>query len=417
MEDIVAPPIYTIDLSLPPRERYARVAAESADTLRPLSSLLDDVIRKWKLPVKLFHLIAGFLLCRLYSFEQTEEIRGISEICNIPLYILVAWNVSIDAFLGCTSGGAAVNEPGSLEPTMMHFRALDWNRNEMRHALAQFEFVENSGGPVIARTLGFIGQVGVLTGVRKGLSVSISLRPSYDTSFLSAERLQSYWNVLMVIMGRRPSISTLLRDCLLPRPIEEPKQKQWLFGRWNQEDEKDLECNKSLPPYSMDDVINVLPTMDTSLAYLTFSTPTETVILEKHFLSANIRRSSTFITVANHDASLDVLQAIKAQATDAKTTRFKCFMDCTTSDLRLRRSLERNQGLTQRWAGWQLEQGLEESKVKQGLTLPRLIELIRFYPLINSRTYFLCVMDPREGVFRWVEPFREGRVRKQLEMA
>ncbi|KAI2488064.1 NAAA-beta domain containing protein [Pyrenophora tritici-repentis] len=417
MEDTMAPTVYTIDLSLPPRERYAHVAAKAADTLHPLSELLDMHIRQWKLPIKLLHFIASLLLYQLHSFEQTEEIKGMCDTCNIPLYILIVWNVSIDVFLGCTSGGAAVNEPGFLEPTMMHFRALDWSQHVMRRALAQFEFVEKPGGPVIARTLGFVGHVGVLTGVRKGLSVSISWRPSHDKPFWSSERLQSYWHTLMVVLGMRPSICTLLRDCLLPRQMEKPRRKEGLFETCNQNDEKGPTHTESLPPYAMDDVIKVIPTMGTSLAYITFCTPTETVILEKHFCTAKIRRSSTFIHVANHDDSLDVLHALKVQATDDETMRFRRYVECAKGNIRVQRSLERNHGLKRRWSDWEIEQAREENQVMTGLTLPRLIELVRFYPVINARTYFLCVMDPKEGVFRWVEPFAEGQFRKQLGIA
>lgn len=414
MPDIVVPPVYTIDLSLPPRERYTRVAADYIETLRLLPPLFDEAIGLLNLPVKPCHVIARLLFRRLYSFEQTQELKGISEVCKVPMYLLVAFNVFIDAIMGCTSGGAVVNEPGSTETTMMHFRAFDWVHDSLRNAIAQFEFVDKAGGEVIARTLGYVGQVGVLTGVRKGLSISLNCRPTHNSSLMSAERAEYYWNTLMVLLGRRRGIATVLREYLLPRPVEEPKRRLRLFKRRKQEDEESWISTTLLPAYGMDDVVNVLPTVRTSVAYLIFSTAAETVTLEKDILNAKIFRSSTFIVTGNHDASAEPglhAYATEAPATEARIKKLELFA-ARRQEL-LDDSFERERDLLERWQEWKEEQARERNEEKRGMSFARLLELIRFVPLISPDTHFLCVMDPREGVFRWVERFPEGVVERQ----
>ena len=408
----MVPSIYTIDLSLPPRERYVRVATDYIDILNLLPSLFDDLVGVSKLPIKPFHILTRLLFRRLHSFEQTEELRGISEVCNIPLYLLVTWNIVIDAVMGCTSGGAAVNIPGLQDTTMMHFRALDWPQHVFRNAVAQFDFVDRAGGEVIARTLGYVGHVGVLTGVRKGLSVSLNLRPCHNSSLMSAERIKSYWYTLMVAKGRKPGISTLLRDCMLPRPIKEPNRRRKLVKKRKQDDEKGPAPIELLPAYDMDDVINILPTMRTPFAYVILSTAVETVVLEKDSVSANVLRSSSFIATTNHDASLDNdPQATEAQVTDTKTMKPKFF--AAVRDAAFDKSIERKRLLMNRWMEWKEEQVRPGGEDQTDMGPERLLELIRFFPLINSRTHFLCIMDPREGVFSWVEQFAEGQAKRE----
>jgi len=412
MEDVVVPPTYTINLSLPPRERYIRVAIDYLSILHLLPSLFDNLVAVSKLPVKPLHILTRLLFRRLHSFEQTEELRGISEASNIPLYLLVTWNIVIDAVMGCTSGGAAVSMPGFQDTTMMHFRALDWPQHVFRNAIAQFEFVDRAGGDVIARTLGYVGHVGVLTGVRKGLSVSLNLRPCHNSSLISAERAKSYWYTLMVATGRKPGISTLLRDCMLPKPIKEPNRRRKLVKKRKHDDEKGSVPIELLPAYDLDDVINILPTMRTPSAYVILSTAAETVILEKDSVGANILRSSSFIATTNHDASLDNdPQATEAQVTDTKTLKPQFF--AAVRDAAFTKSIERKRLLIERWMEWKEEQARQGGEDQTDIGLVRLLELVRFFPLVNSRTHFLCIMDPREGVFSWVEQFAEGQAKRE----
>ena len=110
----------------------------------------------------------------VFSSEETEEIKGISETSGVDLFIVIALNVLLDSLLGCTSGGVLVRgkkgrKGEGEESKMMHFRTLDWGMDGLRNLLVTLEFVRSKSSEpekVIARSITYAGFVGVLTGVR-----------------------------------------------------------------------------------------------------------------------------------------------------------------------------------------------------------------------------------------------------------
>lgn len=50
------------------------------------------------------------------------------------MHLLVAFNVLLDLFMGCTSGGAKL----SVEDRMLHFRTLDWGMDPLRKVIVQY---------------------------------------------------------------------------------------------------------------------------------------------------------------------------------------------------------------------------------------------------------------------------------------
>jgi hypothetical protein len=406
------PPTYTIDLSLPPCERYVLVATDYAHVLREMPFLYDEAVEHLKLPVGFFHFLGRTLLRRLHSDEQTEELRGISKACGIPMYLLVAYNVFLDLLMGCTSGGVMVKE-SEADATMMHFRTLDWSMPLLRQAIVQFEFVERTASHVIARTVGYVGFVGVLTGLRNGLSVSLNFRPYHNAHGLSWPNIKYYWNTLMVLLGRRPSISTLIRDCLLPRPSASRSRR---LSKKSVKEEETL-ASAPIPPHSAPEIFNTIPHMRTSVAYLIFCTGIETVVLEKDFHSARTLRSSTFISTTNHDVSLESTGNPQATQDHAvhNQGRNHSFLNAGMQEV-LDESIMRKQCLKQKWLKWSQEQG---RKAKPGQTAAtgvspgKLTEWLMQYPVCNEVTHFVCVMDPKEGVFRLVRTFEEGQIEFQ----
>lgn len=71
------PPVYTIDLSLPPAQRYVEVTHAYKDSLNTLQQLFDEVIKFVPIPNWLIHFLARLLLHRVHSTEQTQELQGI----------------------------------------------------------------------------------------------------------------------------------------------------------------------------------------------------------------------------------------------------------------------------------------------------------------------------------------------------
>lgn len=165
-ESCDSPSIYTIDLSLPPAERYVEVANDFKDNLVDLTHLFDEVVESLGLSISLSTVkwLAQLFLRRVHSNEQTEELRGISKAIGVEMYLLVAFNTLLDLFMGCTSGGVKVSDGDKRK--MLHFRTLDWGMDALRKVVVQFEFVERAHGSVVARSVGYVGFVGILTGVR-----------------------------------------------------------------------------------------------------------------------------------------------------------------------------------------------------------------------------------------------------------
>lgn len=76
---------------------------------------------------------------------------------------------------------------------MLHFRTLDWGMDGLRKLVVRLEYVKD--GQRIGTTVGYVGFVGILTAVRKDLSLSLNFRPNRNCiSFLSS--LGFYFHLL-----------------------------------------------------------------------------------------------------------------------------------------------------------------------------------------------------------------------------
>lgn len=101
-------PTYRIDLSLPPEQRYLQVATDFGPKMRHITPLFDEVLSSmipWPQLRRWIEFLASIFLRRVYSSEETRELKGIAKASGVALYILIALNVLLDSLLGCTSGG------------------------------------------------------------------------------------------------------------------------------------------------------------------------------------------------------------------------------------------------------------------------------------------------------------------------
>ena len=149
------PPRYTIDLSLPPRKRYQHVVADFQPQIATLPILFDEVVKDLRanISVERVRWLARLLLRRVYNKEENEELRGIQETTGVEMYLLVAFNVLLDLFMGCTSGAVRVGGDDK-NAKMLHFRTLDWGMDALRKVIVHLDFVENPGGEIIVRIFG-----------------------------------------------------------------------------------------------------------------------------------------------------------------------------------------------------------------------------------------------------------------------
>lgn len=274
------PPTYWIDLDLPPRRRYVDLAKQYADRLRSLTKLFDELVTDLhpKASPEWFRRLARIFLRKLYTREETEEIRGISEAINVEFYLIVALNVSLDLLMGCTSGAARSREEGKNETRMLHFRSLDWGMDPLRQVIVQLKYKRSRSlepDKALATSITYVGFVGVLTGVREGLSASLNFRPVHNAT-TKMGHARYYSHLLLVLLGWRRSVSSLLREVLLP-------------------------TSPSVSHPSLVDIVERIPHQPSTAAYLIFSDGDTTITMEKDSRSAVLRSSSSFIVITNHD--------------------------------------------------------------------------------------------------------------------
>jgi hypothetical protein len=402
------PPTYTIDLSLPPAKRFVEVALAFKLILEDLTKVFDELMEGFSLPKRPIHFASRLLMRKVYSREQTEELRGISEALNVPMYLLVAYNVLLDSFMGCTSGGVRVRDPVIKEKKMLHFRTLDWGMPELRKALVQFDYKQTPDGPVIASTISYVGYVGVLTGVRPGLSVSLNFRPYHNDGGSLWSNAKFYYHILRVIVGGRPSISSHLRDLLLPTDT----------------DCKDSKSNPSVTPHCTDlaAIAEKIPAVSTTAVYLIFCDGQQTLILEKDRVTAKPIISPSFAAVTNHDVSYedpsegDEQSAQSAHAAEAKAGKPSIF--AIGIEEMINESVERKKCIAEKWEQRCRRFGAkarENGNAGVWVSLEKLKEWISEYPVTNEETHFATIMDPTEGKIAWVMAYEEGEIERLSE--
>lgn len=394
-------PIFQIDLSQQPEYRYTELALAYRERVQGLVTLFNDLLASIGLPSRyhsLINLAARLLLYRLHSSVETAELRGISRAVNVPMYLLVSFNVVLDLLMGCTSGAVKSLEPRKprSQGRMLHFRTLDWLMDPLRSVVVQLNFIRSESETptkVVARSVTYCGYVGVLTGVREQLSLSLNFRGVHNAN-TKAEHFRFYLHHLLVLLGFRQSISSILRG--------------YLFSG-NQDAQDDKEA-KSLAV-----IAEELPLQNTTAAYLTFCDGESAIVLEKDFSSAQIRSSDTFIAATNHDQSPHQSRFSEATPVIEEETRIKVGMEEIIDE-----SEERLGCITAKWVS-QVRKTERRSRSARGSTSLQpeadttvsereVIKWVSAYPTTNEYTHFAVIMDPKDGNVVW------NRVYPDLEL-
>ncbi|KAL6243541.1 hypothetical protein RBB50_009534 [Rhinocladiella similis] len=389
----IAAPTFTIDLDLPPEERYKALAMEYKDRIRSLSTLFDSLLADMGLPSS-YHgsvnRLARLLLRRLNSPVETAELRGIAEVVDIPMYLLVAFNTILDLLMGCTSGAIKTLEPGQprSEAKMLHFRTLDWTMDPLRSVIVQLDFIRSksaSPSQVLASSVSYVGFVGVLTGVRPHLSVSLNFRAVHNADDKRGH-FRFYFHHLLVLFGYRRSISSILRSYIVP------------------------ELNTGGRVKSLVEITDALAPLHTTAAYLILCDGNSAIVIEKDYETGLIRHSDTFIAATNHDElphrpeSVLATPAAKA-ATDSRSPRAIGLQEL------LEESRERLDSISAKWRS-RVRKTKRQSKRKGDLdsaeaesltsiTQSEVVEWLSTYPTTNEQTHYASILDPKTGQVTW----------------
>ncbi|KAI8193556.1 Acid ceramidase [Colletotrichum sp. SAR 10_65] len=379
-----AVPIYRIDLALPPEQRYVQIAKDFAEQLRAIAPLYDLVLAQilvYPPIIRLAKFLVRLCLRRVYDDDENREIRSIAETAGVDLHLVVALNTFLDCLLGCTSGTVPVcddDAPEDAPSHLMHFRTLDWGMPELADVLVQLDFVDSKSQQpdrVLARSI---------------------------TPLMNTRTKSSIFHQVLVLLGRRPSISSMLRQVLLPPKLADVKSA------------KDADTS-SLVAFANDFVKNPSPS-----CYLIFSTPQEAVVIQKDYIGGNIKHTYDFIAQANHDTN----HTLCCGASDFhhKALELKDSSSIPEDSLWLSGSAERQNFVHDNWKAHSkrlgattstvvdtaeeqsgngsciaLAKSLQPNSRTRGVTKSVLKRWMMSEPVFNDFTHFATVMDPLSG--------------------
>ncbi|KAF2422727.1 hypothetical protein EJ08DRAFT_672714 [Tothia fuscella] len=369
-------------MSLPPSQRYIKVATDFRENVKDLITLFDEVVLNsgTRIPLSMVKSLARIFLRCVHSTELTEELRGISKAIGVEMYLLVAYNVLLDLFMGCTSGGVRVRDEDGER--MLHFRTLDWEMDVLRKVVVQYEFVNRPGGQVIARGVGYVGFVGCLTGVRKDLSVSLNFRACHNNSGSWRSNFKYYGNQLAILLGFRPSIASILRSFILPTTT-------------SQQDNSDTLS-------SLTNIAQTLPSTPTTACYITLNDGDRTAIFEKDRTTSKIRSSQCFASVTNHDSWQDEWEDRDPIPLDRKTHMIDLDF--------LEESVDRKQIIDAVWrkaARKYKRENPGKGQEDASITQKQLEKWTGTYPTANECTHYAAIMDPTKGEIVWCRRWKE----------
>jgi beta subunit of N-acylethanolamine-hydrolyzing acid amidase len=402
-------PRFTIDLSLDPEYRYVALAKQYRPQVQRLTALFDDLLSDLGIPKgyhKTINRFAGLLLRRVHSPVETAELRGISRTARIPMYLLVSLNLVLDLLMGCTSGAVKALEKGQdpVHARMLHFRTLDWAMDPLRSVVVQLDFIrskDQNGTHILGSSITYVGFVGVLTGVRERLSLSLNFRPTHNAS-TKAHHFRFYFHHILVLLGLRPSISSILRSCLFGNDSD-----------WSQN------------PRTLDEILNTVPQKHTTAAYLIFCDGALGISMEKDFRTAVVHQARNFIVTTNNDLDYhagrresippNTHTAALQELLDESEDRRDCVVQKWQT--KLRREWRRRQRIAEHYRdaaseGTLRRQSLRSSKQSLGqldstdmndierdmsVTIDELARWTSSFPTTNELTQYAAILDPGRG--------------------
>ncbi|KAK6335956.1 hypothetical protein TWF730_003331 [Orbilia blumenaviensis] len=371
------PPIYIVNLDLPARERYKQIGTDFKYRLLQITPLFDEILSE--LPCsKLIAFIARIILRRVHNSEEQDEIKGLVDATGVPLFLMIAFNTFLDTFMGCTSGAVRlVEDPrlpegsGEDRDKMVHFRTLDWGMDGLRDLIIEINY--QKGGEIVARAITYAGFVGVLTGVRKDLSISLNFRPSADDN---TSRARVIYHKLLVLLGLRPSVSSQLRSFLLPKGDQDPP--------------------------TFEKILETFPKTPCAPAYVTLCNGSQAVFIEKDIRRAKMNVSDEFVSGTNHDVHMESWKSEHykefALRSDALGMALELIQESQHRKTCIVRLYESARNINTRGT----RRSSRRKNVK-GIGLDNVVAWCQTWPITNECTHFSCVMDPKEGGISWVK--------------
>lgn len=254
---------------------------------------------------------------------------------------------------------------------MVHFRTLDWGMDELRDFIIQIDYQKE--GKIIAHAITYAGFVGILTGVRKNLSVSLNFRPTADDN---TSRAKVAYHKLLVLLSFRPSVSSQLRSFLLPR-------------------------GKKDPP-TFEEILQTFAKTPCTPAYVTLCDGSQAVFIEKDIRRAKMNISEEFVSGTNHDTHTEDWKPEDYKEFALRTDALGMALELLEDSQHRKACINRLYEHTSRPVPKKLRRR-GRRKGEGGISLSNVVTWCQTWPITNECTHFSCVMDPKEGDISWVK--------------
>ncbi|XP_062855851.1 N-acylsphingosine amidohydrolase (acid ceramidase) 1a [Trichomycterus rosablanca] len=194
---------YTLNLDLPPTERWTHVIKEKKAELAKMIQAIRDLANSF-FHGKLIHLVDKELplIVDTLPYPFNEEIKGIAAASGVPLGEIVLFNIFYEVFTVCTSVVAE-----DVNGKLYHARNLDfglfmgWDRKnqtwtiteKLKPLVVNIDFKRNNR--TVFRSTSFAGYVGMLTGIRpREFTLTMNERFNVDGGYIG---------ILEWILGKR----------------------------------------------------------------------------------------------------------------------------------------------------------------------------------------------------------------------
>ena len=190
------------------------------------------------------------------------------------------------------------------------------------------------------------------------------------------------WHCLQVLLGNRPSVSSVLRTALFPSASNE---RATLY-----------------------DLASQLTRIRTPAAYIILSDGNETVVLEKDLDSAETLTSDAFIAATNHDTRHDPTDSSglpdpNKELNSNRKLRLRTGLECLIAE-----SVDRKQCMQEKWEAAQKRARRGQHAGNVAVRQEDVVRWLNDWPVTNEGTHFACVMDPVSGEIEWCVRRREN---------
>uniref|UniRef100_A0A8C7QFR4 Acid ceramidase n=1 Tax=Oncorhynchus mykiss TaxID=8022 RepID=A0A8C7QFR4_ONCMY len=185
---------YTIDLDLPPSERWKLIMTDKKAELVTLIQAIRDLANALVPSGKLIDLVDKDLplIVNTLPYPFNEEIKGIATASGVPLGEVVLFNIFYEVFTVCTSLVAEDSNGNLIHGRNMDFGLfMGWdmkNRSwliteKLKPLVVNIDF--QRGNKTVFKSTNFAGYVGMLTGIKPhAFTLTMNERFSLDGGYI-----------------------------------------------------------------------------------------------------------------------------------------------------------------------------------------------------------------------------------------